>query len=200
MEYPSKIIESAVVQFSSLPGIGKKTALRLVLHLVKQSKQSVLQFSQALKQLTENIKFCAQCHVISDNHICEICNNPSRNNKLICIVKDYGDVIAIENTGLYKGLYHVLGGIISPMDGVGPQDLNIDTLLKKLESQKIDEVIFAINATMEGETTCFYLAKKITPFSITISSIARGIAVGDELEYTDEITLGRSIQNRVLYK
>lgn len=199
MEFTSKLIEQAVNHFSSLPGVGKKSALRYVLHLIKQDVQDVENFATILHALKNDLKFCRVCHTISDNDLCEVCANPARNHQLVCVVQDYRDVMAIENTGLYKGVYHVLGGLISPMEGVGPSNLNIDTLVVKVSSQEIKEIILALNATMEGETTSFFIFKKLAGFDVTLSAIARGIAVGDELEYTDEVTLGRSIINRIPY-
>jgi len=199
VEFTSKLIEQAVAHFASLPGVGKKSALRYVLHTIKQDAQDVTNFADVLKALKNDLKYCKNCHTISDNDICEVCANPLRNSKLVCVVQDYRDVLAIENTGLYKGVYHVLGGLISPMEGVGPSNLTIDSLISKIQSQEITEVILALNATMEGETTSFFIFKKLAPYSVTLSAIARGIAVGDELEYTDEVTLGRSIINRIPY-
>lgn len=199
MEFTSKLIEQAVGHFASLPGVGKKSALRYVLHLIKQDVQDVDHFAEVIKALKSDLKFCKICHTISDNDICEVCANPVRNHQLVCVVQDYRDVMAIENTGLYKGVYHVLGGLISPMEGVGPSNLNIDSLVTKVASQEIKEIILALNATMEGETTSFFIFKKLAPYDVTLSAIARGIAVGDELEYTDEVTLGRSIVNRIPY-
>jgi recombination protein RecR len=197
VEFSSKIIEQAVEAFGSLPGVGKKTALRFVLHVIKQDKHQVENLSKLVLQLKTDLKFCVKCHNISETEICHICSNPSRDESIICVVQDYRDVLAIENTGLYKGHYHVLGGLISPIEGIGPSNIAIDTLVNKLNTGTISEIILALNATMEGETTSFYIFRKIAPYSIKLSAIARGIAVGDELEYTDEITLGRSITNRV---
>ena len=197
MEFSSKILEQAVEAFSQLPGVGKKTALRFVLHVIKQDKQVSENLSNIIQRLKTDLKFCIKCHNISEAEVCEICSNPSRENAVICIVQDYRDVLAIENTGLYKGHYHVLGGLISPLEGIGPSNLNIDSLIEKLKSGNIREIILALNATMEGETTSFFIFKKIAPYSVKLSTIARGIAVGDELEYADEITLGRSITNRI---
>ena len=199
MEFSSKLIEQAVGYFSSLPGVGKKSALRYVLHLIKQDEQDVTNFSDVLKALKHDLKFCKNCHTISDHDICEVCANPSRNQQLVCVVQDYRDVMAIENTGLYKGVYHVLGGLISPMEGIGPSNLTIDSLVAKVTQQEVLEIILALNATMEGETTSFFIFKKLASYNIKLSTIARGIAVGDELEYTDEVTLGRSITNRIPY-
>lgn len=199
MEFTSKLIEQAVGHFASLPGVGKKSALRYVLHLIKQDGQNVADFADVLKALKNDLKFCNNCHTISDHDICDVCANPARNQQLVCVVQDYRDVMAIENTGLYKGVYHVLGGLISPMEGVGPSNLTIDSLVTKVSAQQVTEVILALNATMEGETTSFFIFKKLAPYNLTLSAIARGIAVGDELEYTDEVTLGRSIVNRIPY-
>lgn len=183
--------------FSQLPGVGKKTALRYVLHVIKQDKQQVDQFSKLVAQLKTDLRYCSKCHTIAEREICDICSNPSRDESIVCVVQDYRDILAIENTGLYKGHYHVLGGLISPLEGITPSGLNIETLVAKLDSGKVKEIILALNATMEGETTSFYIFRKIAPYNIKLSAIARGIAVGDELEYADEITLGRSILNRV---
>ena len=199
MEFSSKYIERAVNEFSQLPGVGKKTALRFVLHLLKKDTQEVNQFAESLQLLKSEIKYCSNCYNISDKEICDICSNPSRDEKLICVVQDIRDVMAIENTGLYRGQYHVLGGIISPMDGVSPSQLTIEPLVTKIAEKQVQEIIMALPATMEGETTNFYIYKKIAQFQLKVSTIARGIAVGDELEYADEVTLGRSIQFRVPY-
>lgn len=183
-----------------MPGIGKKTALRLVLHMLKQDGETVERFSEALTQLHREVVYCSECHNIADRPLCDICSSPRRDQSMICVVEDLRDVIAIENTGQYHGLYHVLGGIISPIDGIGPDDLNITALLKRMQDkQDIKEVILALSTTMEGDTTNFYLYKKLNAFNIKISVIARGIAIGDELEYADEITLGRSIIYRTAY-
>lgn len=200
MELGNKIIEQAVEAISKLPGVGKKTALRYVLHIVKNDLHSALQLSQSISQLKTELKFCNVCHNITEKEVCDICSNPVRDSSLICVVQDYRDVLAIENTGLYKGKYHVLGGLISPMDGIGPSQLNIDNLINRVSSGGINEIILALNTTMEGETTSFFVFKKLAPFNVNLSAIARGIAVGDELEYTDEITLGRSITNRVPFE
>ncbi len=199
MEFTSKLIEQAVGHFASLPGVGKKSALRYVLHLIKQENQEVVNFAEVLKALKTDLKYCKNCHTISDIDICEVCSNPLRNQQLVCVVQDYRDVMAIENTGLYKGVYHVLGGLISPMEGIGPSNLTIDSLISKVSTQQITEIILALNATMEGETTSFFIFRKLATYNVTLSAIARGIAVGDELEYTDEVTLGRSIVNRIPY-
>jgi len=183
-----------------LPGVGQKTALRLVLHLLKQDRDEVDRFSTAVSRLRNEIQFCQTCHNISDSLICQICSAPKRDRAVICVVEDTRDVMAIENTNQYNGLYHVLGGLISPMDGVGPSDLEVDTLVERLKDDDVTEVIFALSATMEGDTTLFYLNKRLKAFNITISTIARGIAFGGELEYVDELTLGRSIATRVPYE
>jgi recombination protein RecR len=200
MNFSSKLLENAVAEFSRLPGIGQKTALRLVLHLLNQEKEEVSRFSNAMTRLRNEIKFCKICCNISDLDTCEICLAPKRNRELICIVEDTRDVMAIENTNQYNGLYHVLGGLISPMDGIGPADLHIEQLINRLKDGEAKELIFALSATMEGDTTIFYLHKKLKDFNLQISTIARGIAFGGELEYVDEITLGRSIATRVPYE
>ncbi|MDW8849293.1 recombination mediator RecR [Flavobacterium sp. MMLR14_040] len=200
MEFSSKLIEKAVNEMSQLPGIGKRTALRLVLHLLKQPKEQTGFLSQALLNMREDIKFCRSCHNISDTTVCEICANSARNHQTICVVEDIRDVMAIENTGQYKGIYHVLGGKISPIEGVGPGQLNISSLVEKVKAGKVIEIIFALSSTMEGDTTNFYIYKQIAESDIVISTIARGISVGDELEYADEITLGRSILQRVPFE
>lgn len=197
MEFSSKIIEQAVEAFAQLPGVGKKTALRYVLHVIKQDSLQSDNLSRLIAQLKTDLKFCYKCHTISEADICEICSNPSRDESTVCVVQDYRDILAIENTGLYRGHYHVLGGLISPIEGITPSGLNIDSLIEKLNAHSVQEVILALNATMEGETTSFYLFRKIAPYNIKLSAIARGIAVGDELEYADEVTLGRSIVNRI---
>lgn len=200
MEFSSKLLEKAVYEISQLPGIGKRTALRLALYLLKQPKEQTAFLSQALLNLREDIKFCQSCHNISDVEICEICSNASRNQYIICVVEDIRDVMAIENTGQFKGIYHVLGGKISPIDGVGPSQLNIPTLVEKVKSGNVRELIFALSSTMEGDTTNFYIYKQIKDADIVTSTIARGISVGDELEYADEVTLGRSILHRVPFE
>ena len=200
MEFSSKLLEKAVNEISQLPGIGKRTALRLVLHLLKQPVEQTQFLSQALTTMREEVKFCKNCHNISDVEICEICSNTSRNHKIICIVEDIRDVMAIENTNQFKGIYHVLGGKISPIDGVGPSQLNITTLIEKVKIGTTEEIIFALSSTMEGDTTNFYIFKQLKDFNIKTSTIARGIAVGDELEYADEVTLGRSILQRVPFE
>lgn len=200
MEFSSKLLENAVNEMSLLPGVGKRTALRLVLHLLRQPKDQTLDLAEALSKLRSEIKFCKSCHNISDSEICEICSNPNRNEELVCVVEDIRDVMAIENTSSFKGLYHVLGGKISPMDGIGPNDLNIQSLVEKVKQGKIKELIFALGSTMEGDTTNFYIYRQIQDFDIITSTIARGISVGNELEYTDEVTLGRSIINRIPFE
>lgn len=200
MNFPSKLIEEAVNEFAKLPGIGRRTALRLVLHLLKEDTASVAAFGNAFIKMRNEITYCNQCHNISDREICEICASPSRDHSTICVVEDIRDVMAIENTQQFKGVYHILGGIISPMDGIGPDDLNIETLVSKVANNEIKEVILALSTTMEGDTTNFYLFKKLAGFGIIISTIARGMAIGDELEYVDDITLGRSIINRTRFE
>ena len=199
MNYPSKLIENAVNEISKLPGIGKKTALRLVLHLLKREEETSAALADAIIQMRTQIQYCRQCHNISDAETCAICANPARDRSVMCVVEDTRDVLAIENTAQYRGLYHVLGGIISPMEGVGPNDLHIDSLVRRLPGSEVKEIIMALSPTMEGDTTAFYLTKKMKPFNLKISTIARGIPIGGELEYADEITLGRSIATRVLY-
>ena len=200
MEFSSKLLEAAVNEMTQLPGIGKRTALRLVLHLLKQPKEQTVFLSNALTSFREEIKFCESCHTISDVAICEICSNEKRNHQLICVVEDVRDVMAIENTGQYRGIYHVLGGKISPMDGIGPSQLKINSLVEKVNSGKVEELIFALSSTMEGDTTNFYIYKQIKDSNIVTSTIARGISVGDELEYADEVTLGRSILQRIPFE
>lgn len=200
MEFSSKLLERAVNEMSQLPGIGKRTALRLVLHMLRQPKEQTMALSDALKDMRNSIKFCKSCHNISDVNLCEICANPNRDETVICVVEDVKDVMAIENTSSFKGLYHVLGGKISPMDGVGPHDLNIETLVEKVKQGTIKELVFALSSTMEGDTTNFYIYKQIQDYNIVTSTIARGISVGDELEYADEVTLGRSIVNRIPFE
>jgi len=201
MEFPSKLIEEAVEQFSQFPGIGKKTALRLVLYLLKQEKDQTTRFTEALDNLRQKIRYCVECHNISDTEVCSICTSHRRDRSLICVVEDIHDVLAIENTSQYNGLYHVLGGIISPMNGVGPDELNIQTLVDRIAGKdgEVQEVILALSATMEGDTTSFYITRKVSDKGVKVSTIARGIPFGGELEYTDEITLGRSILTRVNY-
>jgi recombination protein RecR len=197
MEFSSKLLENAVDEVSRLPGIGKRTALRLVLHLLRNPKEQTKELSNALLSLREGIKFCKNCHNISDNDVCEICANPRREERLVCVVEDIRDVLAIENTGQFHGHYHVLGGKISPLDGIGPSQLNIDTLIEKVKNNMVSELIFALGSTIEGDTTNFYIYRQIQNYRVITTTIARGISVGDELEYTDEITLGRSLVNRI---
>jgi len=199
-QLPSKLLEKTVNEFSKLPGIGKKTALRLVLHLLHQPNEDVEIFTGAINEMKKNIKMCDKCHNISEDELCSICSNPNRDNSLICVVESIKEIIAIESTLQYKGLYHVLGGHISPMEGVGPKDLNIDTLENRLKTEPISEIILALSTTMEGDTTNFYIYKRLSQNNISISTLARGISIGDELEYTDEITLGKSLINRIPYK
>ena len=200
MNFSSKLIEEAVNEFSKLPGIGKRTALRFVLHLMKQDVAEVNQFGNTFIKLRTELRYCEKCHNVSDKPLCEVCSNSNRDNTLVCIVEDIRDVMAIENTQQYRGVYHVLGGIISPMDGIGPSDLNIETLVQKAGNGEIKEVIMALSTTMEGDTSNFYIYKRLKEFNLTVSTIARGISIGDELEYADEVTLGRSIVNRTLYE
>jgi len=200
MEFSSKLLENAVSEVSQLPGIGKRTALRLMLHLMRQPEEQTLQLAEALNAMRTKIKLCKKCFNISDNELCDICNNIHRTDDIICVVEDIRDVMAIENTSSFKGLYHVLGGKISPMDGIGPNDLNIQPLVEKVKAGQIKELIFALGSTMEGDTTNFYIYRQIEGYDIKTSTIARGISVGNELEYTDEVTLGRSIINRIPFE
>lgn len=200
MEFSSKLLQSAVDEVAQLPGIGRRTALRLVLHLMRQPESQTLHLTEALQKMRQNINFCKSCHNISDSELCEICVNTNRNQELVCVVEDIRDVMAIESTASYRGVYHVLGGKISPMDGVGPHDLKINSLIEKVRSGTIKELIFALSSTMEGDTTNFYIFKQIQDTEVVISTIARGISVGDELEYADEVTLGRSITNRIPFE
>ncbi len=197
MNFSSKLLENAVNEMSQLPGIGKRTALRLVLHLLKQSKDQTNYLADALQNFRNDIKLCNSCHNISDVEVCEICSNPNRNEEIICVVEDIRDVMAIENTAQFKGLYHVLGGKISPIEGIGPHNLTIESLVEKVKKGNVKEIILALSSTMEGDTTNFYIYRRLEDFDVNLSTIARGISVGDELEYTDEVTLGRSIINRV---
>jgi len=199
-EFPSRLLENAVNEFASLPGIGRKTAFRLVMNLLRRDSEEVKRFGESIIRLREEIKYCSICHNISDTGICNICSDQKRDRALICVVENIQDVLAIENTRQYKGLYHVLGGIISPIDGIGPSDLKIDTLEEKVKSGRIREIILALSTTMEGDTTNFYLYKKLSKYDSLITTLARGVAIGDELEYTDEITLGRAINNRNPYQ
>ena len=200
MEFSSKLLEGAVNEMSQLPGIGRRTALRLVLHLLKQPESQTVALSKALVDLKTEVKFCSNCHNISDSVLCEICANRSRQREVVCVVEDIRDVMAIENTSQYRGLYHVLGGKINPMEGVGPSQLTIRSLVEKAKSGEIEEIIFALSSTLEGDTTNFYIFKQLEGLEIRTSTIARGISVGDELEYADEITLGRSITNRIPFE
>lgn len=199
MNFPSKVLEKAVEEISSLPGIGKKSALRLALHLLRVPESQGMALGKAIQKLVTGIKYCQECHNFSDEDICEICSNYKRNDEVLCIVEDVRDVMAIENTAKFNGKYLVLGGKISPMEGIGPHQLNISSIERKLNEGKVKELIFALSATMEGDTTAYYLYKKFKEFPVTFSTIARGISVGDELEYADEISLGRSIVNRLPY-
>ena len=194
--YPSLLLEKAVGEFAKLPGIGRKTALRLVLHLLRQSEKDVESFSQSVLRMKSEVKYCRICYNISDTEICPICSDPHRDRTTVCVVENIQDVMAVENTQQYHGLYHGLGGVISPMDGVAPGDIEIDSLVRRVEAGGIHEVILALSSTMEGDTTNFYISRKLQSYPVKLSVIARGISVGDELEYTDEVTLGRSILNR----
>ena len=199
MEFPSELVKNAVEQLSTLPGIGKRSALRLALHLLKKDKHQVEKFGKSFIDLINNINYCIECHTISDFEICKVCSNPNRDKSLICVVEDIRTMMAIENTLQYKGVYHVLGGLISPLEGIAPDDLKIEELVTKTETLEIKEIIFALSTTMEGDTTNYYLFKRLKEKDIKISSIARGIAIGDELEYTDEVTLGAAISSRLPY-
>jgi len=200
MEFSSKLLENAVNEVAMLPGIGKRTALRLVLHLLKQPNEQTFHLTEALLHMRSEIKFCKSCHNISDVDTCEICNNETRDKHVICVVEDVRDVMAIENTNIFKGVYHVLGGKISPIDGIGPSQLQITSLIDKIKKGKVEELIFALSSTMEGDTTNFYIYKQVKDWDVKISTIARGIAVGDELEYADEVTLGRSLLHRIPFE
>lgn len=196
----SKLLDKAVEQFATLPGIGRKTALKFVLHLLKKNNQEVNSFTQSIDELKKNIKECKQCRNISDHELCEICSDKRRDRSLLCVVENIKDIMSIEGTSQFNGLYHVLGGIISPMDGIGPADLNISSLVERMESGQVKEIIFALSATIEGDTTAYYIFKKLkNKENLVISTIAKGIAIGNDLEYTDELTLGRSIVNRVVF-
>ena len=199
MEFPSQLVKNAVDQLSTLPGVGKRSALRLALHLLNKDKEKVEKFGQSFIDLINNINYCKECFTISDFDLCQVCTNPNRDKGIICVVEDIRTMMAIENTLQYKGVYHVLGGLISPLDGIAPDDLKIEELISKIDKGNISEVIFALSTTMEGDTTNFYLFKRLKEKSIKISSIARGIAIGDELEYTDEVTLGTAISSRLPY-
>ncbi len=199
-QYPSLLLENAVNEFAKLPGVGKKTALRLVLHLLRQSEEDVDNFGNTIMQLKHEVHYCKVCHNISDTEICDICANPRRDRSVVCVVENIRDVMSIENTQQYTGLYHVLGGVISPMDGIGPKDLEIESLVERCAHDGIAEVILALPTTMEGDTTNFYIYRKLSGMPVKITTIARGVAIGNELEYTDEVTLGRSIVNRIEFK
>ncbi len=200
MNIPSKLIQDAVTEFSKLPGIGKKTALRLVLHLLKQPEESAEQFGAAIVKMRKEIKYCKNCHNISDAEQCGICTNPARDKSLVCVVENIRDIMAIENTNQFRGTYHVLGGVISPLDGIGPEQLNISSLISRVEKKEVSEIIMAISPTMEGDTTIFYVSKQLAEKPVNITTIARGVAFGGELEYTDELTLARSIASRMPYE
>jgi len=200
MNLPSQLLEQAVEEFARLPGVGRKTALRYVLYLLKQNPDELKKWSSAIARLAEEIHYCTVCFAISEQEVCEICSSPKRDQGTICVVEDIRDLIAIENTSQYRGAYHVLGGIISPINGIGPMDINIETLVKRVAGGAVKEVIMALPSTMEGDTTNFYLYKKLSPFSVSVSALARGVPIGDELEYTDEVTLGQSILLRVPYE
>ncbi len=195
--YPSKLLENGVEQLAKLPGVGKRTALRLALWLLKQDEQVTVDFAKHLLEMRTEMQYCERCHNLSDKVICDICSNPSRDATLLCVVCDVRDVMAIENTGAYRGYYHVLGGIISPIEGVSPRDLNLNSLFERLKIEPVQEVVLALPSTMDGETTQFYIQKHISPLPVKLTTIAKGVAIGDELEYTDEITLGKSILNRI---
>ena len=199
-QYSSALLEKAVGEFAKLPGIGRKTALRLVLYMLRRSDEGVDQFTEAISKMKREVKYCKVCHNISDTEICPICSDSRRDASTICVVENVQDVLAVENTQQFHGLYHVLGGIISPMDGIGPSDIEIDSLVKRVAEGGVKEVIFALSSTMEGDTTNFYISRKLADYPVTLSIIARGISVGDELEYTDEVTLGRSILNRTPFE
>ena len=198
-QYSSTLLEKAVGEFAKLPGIGRKTALRLVLHMLRQPVSEAEAFADAVARLCREVKYCKVCHNISDSDVCEICSQPSRDPSTVCVVETVRDVIAVENTSLYRGLYHVLGGVISPMDGIGPSDLHIDSLVERVKRGEVKEVIFALSPTMEGDTTNFFIFRKLAGYDVKLSVIARGISIGDELQYTDEVTLGRSIVNRTVF-
>lgn len=200
MNFSSKLIEEAVNEFSKLPGVGKRTALRFVLHLMKQNQTDVAQFGNSFIKLRNELRYCENCHNVADKPLCTICQNPNRDLTTVCVVEDIRDVMAIENTQQYRGVYHVLGGIISPMDGIGPADLTIESLVTKAGKNEIKEVIMALSTTMEGDTTNFYIYKRLKEYNLTITTLARGVSIGDELAYADEVTLGRSIINRTLYE
>lgn len=200
MQYSSKVLESAIREIAKLPGIGQRTALRLALHMLRQNPEEMHQLSESIRHLVDDVVYCVKCHNISDTEICNICADTKRQENLICVVEDIRDVMAIEQTSQYRGLYHVLGGLISPMEGIGPAELNITSLVERIDNENIEEVIFALSSNMEGDTTTFYIYKRLSEKEISVSTIARGLAVGDALEYADEITLGRSLQHRVPYE
>lgn len=197
MHYSSKLIERAVEEIAKLPGIGKKSALRIVLHLLKQEPKQTHQLAEALLQLRDNIQYCRECHNIADEPVCSLCSDPRRRQEIICVVEHFKDIAAIERTGHYQGLYHVLGGLISPIDGVGPQDIHVESLLQRVCKGKVEEVILALSSTMEGDTTAFYLTKRLKEFGVKVTTLARGVPIGSELEFTDELTLARSLLGRV---
>lgn len=199
-EFASRLLEDAVTELSRLPGIGRKTALRLALHLLRQEPQAAHSLGESIIKLRDGVAYCKKCHNISESELCGICANPSRDSSTVCVVENVKDVMSFENTGSYSGLYHVLGGVISPMDGVGPEKLEISSLIERIDKEQIKEVILALSATMEGDTTNFYISRKLAPYDVEISILARGVSIGNDLEYTDELTLGRSIANRVPYK
>jgi recombination protein RecR len=199
MEYPSRLIEHAVQAFASLPGIGKKTAMRLVVHLLKESPEFTQDFSEAISKMRSDIKFCSACGNVSDHDQCGVCLNPARDHSLLCVVENFRDILAIENTGHYKGVYHVLGGLIAPLDGIGPEQLNIAKLLQRAASGEVKEIIMALNPTIEGDTTLFYLSRQLSAYPVSITTLARGVAFGGELEFVDEVTLARSIMSRRPY-
>lgn len=196
-QYPSRLLERAVAEFAKLPGVGRRTALRLVLHLLKQKDEEVHAFADSITRLKDEVKYCRCCHNISDSELCDICSNPLRDSSTICVVENIRNVLSIENTGQFHGLYHVLGGVISPMDGTGPSDIELESLVERVNAGGVNEVILALNPTMEGDTTGFYIQRKLSHTSVRLTTLARGVSVGDELEYTDEVTLGRSIAARI---
>lgn len=200
MNYPSKLIEDAVLALAKLPGIGKKTALRLVIHLLQKETEETQTLADSLSNMRQNIKFCSQCHNISDDDICGVCSNPMRDESIICVVENFRDILSIENTHYYKGMYHVLGGVIAPIDGIGPEQLNIKSLIERVEKGNVKEIIMALNPTIDGDTTIFYLSKRLSDFGLKITTIARGISFGGELEYVDEVTLARSISARLPFE
>lgn len=200
MKFPSKLIEDAVGEFSKLPGIGQKTALRLVLHLLNQSPDKADRLGEAVMRMRQNIVYCRKCHNVGDTELCGICSNPRRDETLVCVVENLRDVIAVENTNQFNGMYHVLGNVISPVDGIGPEDIRVDTLVERVKADHVREVIMALSPTIEGDTTIFYITRQLQPYGVRVTTIARGIAFGGELEYADELTLARSIANRLPYE